>query len=190
MKCTLCLGKKTYRVGKGVTIKCPACKGSGQAKDLLTASVAQALAAKAAKRLATSPKVLRFTILGEPVPKGRPRSAIMHGRNGKAFLRVYTEAETEAYERTVRAHAQLAVNEAGWAWSENDRFSLVMRIVRKHYDAGGDIDNYEKAVMDAMNGIVYADDRHVRAKGTAFLEPDRECQRIEVEVRRFPKVAA
>ncbi len=186
MKCGTCKGRKKLHVGNGIEVACPGCKGAGTVKmtigDAVRAKEARRSQAEAAAR---SPSVLRFIIEGEPVPKGRPRFAPRKTPDGKTFVKPYTDAETAAYEEKVKLVAQVEVNRVRWAWTKKDRFTLIIKVFRTHYDAGGDIDNYEKAVMDAMNKVVYADDRYVRGKGSALALPDAARPRVEVEVRRF-----
>ena len=142
-------------------------------------------------RVAEVPDVLRFVIDGEPVPKARSRHRIVFPKSGgKPFTQEYTDAKTKAYEDRVRLLAKVAANGARWGWSDGDRFSIVLRIVRTYWDKGGDLDNVLKSCFDGMNGVIFADDRYVRAFGAAFLPPDPKRPRVEVEVRRFPKGAA
>ena len=190
MKCGTCKGRKKLSVGNGVDVPCPGCKGAGTIKM----TIGEAIKSKKARRTqaeaaARSPRILHVLIPGDPVPKGRPRFSARRAPDGKTFVKPYTDEETAAYEEKVKLVALAAVNLAGWAWTKDDRFSLIIRVFRRHYDAGGDIDNYEKAVMDAMNKVVYADDRYVRGKGSALLH-DPLRPRVEVKVERFLKGTA
>ncbi len=154
-----------------------------------SASIGEVIAAKAAADLSargeTAPLVLRFVVDGVPRPKGRPRFTVMKRASGAAFVRTYTPAETEAYEKTVRTRAQIAVNQAAWGWNTRDRFNVILKVFRPHFDRGGDLDNVLKIVLDACNGVTWKDDRYVRGIGCAFGGPDAERPRVEVEVRRF-----
>ena len=140
-----------------------------------------------------TPSVLRFVVEGEPVPKGRPRFAVRKGKGGQSFVKPYTPAETEAYANVVRLVAQAAASAARWKPSKDDRYTVVIRVFRTHYDAGGDIDNYAKEILDAIipkprlpgSGII-ADDRYVRGLGSS-LNVDAKHPRVEVELRRFKK---
>lgn len=128
--------------------------------------------------------VLRFTVEGEPVPKGRARTRVVTPRNGKAFASFYTPGETRAYEERVALLARVAVAGARWTWTKADRFSVIVRVYRTHEGKGGDLDNYLKAIADAINGIAFSDDRYVRGIGAAFGEPTPARPRVEVEVRK------
>ena len=92
---------------------------------------------------------VRVEIRGEPVPKGRPR----FGRG-----RVYTPADTKDYEARVgwelRA-AGVTKPDAEHEWS------VQLLIYEGKDQRRGDIDNYTKALLDAANKIVWADDKQV-----------------------------
>jgi Holliday junction resolvase RusA-like endonuclease len=135
----------------------------------------------------SAPSILRFTVPGEPVPKGRPRFRIVQPRGGKAFVQEYTPAETRAYEDKVRLVTKVAINQSGWAPEDDDRFTVLVRIFRSHWDKGGDADNVLKGLLDGMNKLAFRDDRYVRSVACALQRPDKQNPRVEVEVRRVPK---
>ena len=105
---------------------------------------------------------------GEPVPKGRPRMT----RRGFA----YTPAATRKYAAHGRLAAQLAIGDrppieapvrvellvelpVPASWSERKRAAAIVGDVRP--TSRPDIDNFLKAILDAINGIVVADDSQV-----------------------------
>lgn len=197
MKCGTCKGKKTLHVGNGVTVRCPGCKGAGK----VTATIAEREAAKRKQELAAmmeakSPKTLSVVLFGEPVPKGRPRFSGRRGPNGKSFVRVWTPEETEAYEEQGRIAAEAAARRVGRFVTTASRFTIIVRVFRLHYDAGGDGDNYEKSAIDFLipkrgcpgTGVI-PDDRYVRG-GAWAINQDAKHPRLEVEVRRFAKGVA
>jgi Holliday junction resolvase RusA-like endonuclease len=156
-----------------------------------TATLAEAIAAAVAAKVHArpSPASVRFVVEGEPVPKGRARSAVQHASGGKVFVRHYTPAETEAYEERVRVVAQCAVAQAGWWTAKADRFSVLVRVFRRYEGKGGDLDNYVKSAIDAMiRGVVLPDDRYVRGIGASLFE-DAARPRLEVEVRKIARPA-
>lgn len=126
--------------------------------------------------------LLRLTIPGEPIPKGRPRTRVVVPRGGKPFAQVYTPKETQAYEAKVRLLCQVAVSAARWAWAESDIFWLAVRVYRTHEGKGGDWDNYAK-VTDALNGLAFPDDRRIR-HAQVWVEQDRDRPRMEITVKR------
>jgi Holliday junction resolvase RusA-like endonuclease len=57
---------------------------------------------------------------------------------------------------------------------------------REHYPKAADIDNLEKAVMDALTGIVWHDDRQIVAKTTAkYLVAGDEQPHVQVRFIEF-----
>jgi Holliday junction resolvase RusA-like endonuclease len=104
-------------------------------------------------------------IQGEPVAKARPRAT----RRGF----VYTPAATRKYGAHGRLAAQLAMGDrppieapvriellvelpVPASWSERKRAAAIVGDVRP--TSRPDIDNFLKAILDAINGIVVADD--------------------------------
>jgi len=112
-----------------------------------------------------------FTLIGEPVGKGRPRFATQGG-----FVRAYTPAKTVNWEQEVATAAREAMGSheplespislyvrvyksipASWSKAKKQQaISGVLRPVGKP-----DIDNYIKGIMDAGNGILWVDDSQV-----------------------------
>jgi crossover junction endodeoxyribonuclease RusA len=131
-----------------------------------------------------SADVLRFVVEGEPVPKGRARTRVVTPKGGKAFASHYTPPETKAYEERVALLCRVAVAGARWAWTDKDRFTLLVQVFRTHEGKGGDLDNYVKAISDAINGVAFGDDRYIRGIGASLQPPDPKRPRVVVEVRR------
>jgi Holliday junction resolvase RusA-like endonuclease len=109
-----------------------------------------------------------ITIGGEPVAKGRPRMT----RKGFA----YTPAATRKYEAHGRLAAQLAMDgrppieapvriellvelPVPASWSKRKSADAITGHVRP--TSRPDVDNYLKAILDAINTIVVADDAQV-----------------------------
>jgi len=115
--------------------------------------------------------MIEFHVPGAPVGKGRPRI----GRVG-AHARMFTPAKTVSYESTVALAAQQAMYGRPLL---TDAVGVAMAIdcpipvswsKRKQADAlhgriypttKPDIDNVEKAIFDALNGVVWRDDVQV-----------------------------
>ncbi len=131
---------------------------------------------------------LRFVVDGEPVPKGRARTRVVNTK-GKSFAQHYTPAATRAFEQRVALQCRVQVNGTRWMPGPKDRFVVVVRIFRTHEGAGGDLDNYVKAVTDGINGVAFPDDRYIREL-RASLHQDQSRPRVEVEVRTIAKGAA
>lgn len=114
---------------------------------------------------------LVFSMNGEPRGKGRPRTSVRGG-----FARVYTDAATRKYEASVRRVAEAAMGARppmDGALSVSLRFRLsppksMTKRERAAVLAGEqpylgriDLDNGAKAILDAMNGVAFHDDRQI-----------------------------
>lgn len=112
-----------------------------------------------------------FTFYGEAIAKGRPRATAFGGR-----ARVYTPARTASFEGKVRAVAKDAMARIGSrptpdavkveiafdrqvskSWSRQKKAAHIGQPIV----TGADIDNQVKAVLDALNGVVWEDDVQV-----------------------------
>lgn len=138
--------------------------------------------------------MLKFTVPGEPHGQARPRFTAVNG-----YVHTYDADKSRNYKTHVRLIAQTAMKEQGWKIAENDegigvniyaymgipqsksrkfRVSAQKGIVRPTKKP--DIDNIFKAVSDALNGVLYKDDKqiiHSRVEKYYSDEP-----RVEVEV--------
>lgn len=113
-------------------------------------------------------------IRGRPVTKGRPRL----GRRRRA----YTPARTIEYENLVGAQWDEQVSEPPLEGPVGVRFIIGSEGVeievweldqsyRPKY-VTGDIDNYEKALGDGLNGHAYVDDKQVHHMETFFTKQE------------------
>jgi Holliday junction resolvase RusA-like endonuclease len=115
--------------------------------------------------------VTMFTVYGEPVGKGRPRFA----KRGN-FVSTYTPQKTKTYEDEIRLMAKAAMGsseplETPVTVAIYIRVGIPVSYTKqmKKYALEGilkptkkpDIDNIAKCFLDAMNGIVYLDDKQV-----------------------------
>lgn len=109
-----------------------------------------------------------MVIPGEPAGKGRPRFL----RNGKT----YTPKATRERERSIAAYAKLAM--AGYPAVDHHELKVAITAffgIPKSWarakteraldgsfrTAPQDVDNIAKAVLDGLNGVVWADDKQV-----------------------------
>jgi Holliday junction resolvase RusA-like endonuclease len=112
--------------------------------------------------------MVRFMVLGTPVPKGRPRFA----RRGK-FVSTYSPKTTVDYETKVSESAKLAMGASEPLETPVGAYIYITLPVPASYSKKrteaclsgqekptkkSDIDNYCKAIFDGMNGIVFVDD--------------------------------
>jgi Holliday junction resolvase RusA-like endonuclease len=112
-----------------------------------------------------------FTVFGEPVGKGRPRFA----KRGN-FVSTYTPQKTKTYEDEIRMMAKAAMGSSEpletpvtvaiyirvgipTSFSKQKRKDALENHIRPTKKP--DIDNIAKCFLDAMNGIVYLDDKQV-----------------------------
>jgi Holliday junction resolvase RusA-like endonuclease len=104
--------------------------------------------------------VIHLIIDIEPLAKARPRF-------GKG--RVYTPKTTSDYEEKIRlvAHATCKKPfEGAVEMRMVFNFEKAKSSKLKHVTKKPDLDNLEKAVMDALNGIAYLDDAQVVRKNS------------------------
>lgn len=113
---------------------------------------------------------MEIVVEGEPKGKGRPRFT----RTGHA----YTPARTRDYEDLIAACALkamegrhpipkgvpvrvtiVAIFGVPVSWSKTRRTAALQGVM--HHTRKPDIDNVQKAVCDALNGIVYEDDSQI-----------------------------
>jgi len=115
--------------------------------------------------------VVMYTVYGEPQGKGRPRFA----RRG-AFTHAYTPEKTKTYEDEIRFMARVAMGasppletpvtvaiyirmEIPKSFSKQKRKDALEGIIKPMKKP--DLDNVSKCYLDAMNEIVYLDDKQV-----------------------------
>ena len=137
-----------------------------------------------------------FTIPGKPVAKGRPRAAVVKG-----MARIYTPKKTADYEAAARWAASVGMRGHDlFTGPVTVRFRFYFPIAkswpkhrREEASAGRlphtgkpDVDNCAK-VLDAMNGIVFADDSQVVRVEAEKLYGDEP--RTEVEVLDWQRSA-
>ena len=138
--------------------------------------------------MADTNKVLKLTIPGEPRPKGRPRFVRQTGRT-------YTPKSTTSYENLVRyafteAYPDWIPTEAPielhlrftftppQSWSKKKKEQALNKNIRKK--SKPDLDNLEKAVMDALNHVAWADDSQIYVKYTSKEYSERAEAKIVI----------
>ena len=129
---------------------------------------------------------MTFIVIGQPRGKGRPRFT----RQGRS----YTPKETVVYESKIRR----AFKEAGGkrlegavrvfvniymqipsSASKQMREDMRVNIIRP--TKRPDIDNIIKVVLDALNGLAYADDKNVVYVGAAKWYAEEPSLEITIE---------
>ena len=110
-----------------------------------------------------------ITVNGNPIPKGRPKFY-----NGHAV----TPEKTRDYEKLVRDGA--AICWQGEPTTEPVRVELLFWRGDKRR---ADIDNLAKAILDALNGVVWEDDGQI-IKLVAHKNYNKDRPRVEIVVSR------
>lgn len=124
------------------------------------------------------PPFYRFTVPGQPIPKGRPR------HNTKTNT-TYTPQRTSLAEEAVGVAFRQGV--VGYGPPRTCEFVLGCLFYVKRDDA--DIDNLIKMVMDGLQGFAWVNDRQVKAFDYSEVLIDRANPRTIVtfsELRRLP----
>ena len=114
---------------------------------------------------------IRFTVPGKPTPKGRPR--VMRGGW------TYTPAKTKQFENLVKLVA-ISARRTRKDWKLEGSFRLL--VVCYGADLRSDWDNLGKAISDALNGVIWNDDRQVIDAHVLKLPCDKGQERTEVAV--------
>jgi len=121
--------------------------------------------------------MIDLVIHGKPVGKARPRFS----RRGNKVV-TFTPRETQIYEQNVKSLAQVAM--IGKAMLEGPvKVTIAAYFAHKKktgwHISRPDIDNVVKAILDGLNGVVFADDAVV-AQLVASKHYGEE--RVEVQV--------
>lgn len=119
--------------------------------------------------------MINFTVPGEPRGKGRPRFS------GSGHT--YTDSETRAYKNKIIAYYRKACGafrfpETAFLSVDVVAYLPIPKSATKAQRAGmedgrilpsrkPDVDNIEKAVLDALNGVAYKDDAMVHRTSCA-----------------------
>ena len=114
---------------------------------------------------------MKFTIPGQPLPKQRPR----FGQRG----RVYSPSKKEEERVFKHVRFQLPLHFKPLSGRIQIRADFYRKDKRRV-----DGDNLGKLVADALNGLVWVDDSHLR-HWIVNIYYDKENPRTEVEVKEY-----
>lgn len=142
------------------------------------------------------PPDLVVVLPGAPRGKGRPRTRVIPGKEGKpGFAHVYTDSETRNYEAMLRYQAQEAMGKdtplfegplrvrvnaifpIPQSWSNKKRQDALRGVVRPTGKPDGD--NLLKCI-DALNGIVWRDDGQIVDARVVKAYGDKPTFEVEV----------
>lgn len=118
---------------------------------------------------------LRFTVDGKPV--AWQRTSTWQGRK-------LTPKGQRAYQAKVRHAALVAMTRK---WNPDQRFAVKV-VAYGHPKQRFDLDNVAKQIGDALNGVVWTDDRRIDVFGIV-RRVDRERPRVEVHVVAYDPAA-
>jgi Holliday junction resolvase RusA-like endonuclease len=98
--------------------------------------------------------ITTFTVDGIVRGKARPRF-VVHGGRGRAV----TPRRTREYQSIVERVGTWA-RPKGWPRGKTDRYRVELEV---HHSGGHvvDLDNAAKGILDALNGVLWYDDRQV-----------------------------
>jgi Holliday junction resolvase RusA-like endonuclease len=121
--------------------------------------------------------MIDLVIHGKPVGKARPRFS----RRGNKVV-TFTPRETQIYEQNVKSLAQVAM--LGKAMLEGPvKVTITAYFAHKKktgwHISRPDIDNVVKAILDGLNGVVFADDAVVAQLVASKYYGE---ERVEVQV--------
>jgi Holliday junction resolvase RusA-like endonuclease len=122
---------------------------------------------------------LRFTV-ADPVPTNRA-----YGRRGGSFGRggvgMFLTKDGTAYKERV-ARAALAARQTCLEWPADPWRVAHARVGYQLVNYKGDTDGVRKALRDALEGVLYANDRVVEDGAAPLAIKDTGARRIEVVV--------
>lgn len=130
-----------------------------------------------------------FIVMGDPKGKGRPKFTTVNG-----WPRAYTPKTTIDYENSVKAsflsnHRKVFTDEPIMIqidaflsipknWSKKKRAQAIENNIFPTKKP--DIDNIQKIILDALNGVAFDDDKQII--GVATTKRFSETPRVEVSI--------
>ena len=129
-----------------------------------------------------------FEVSGDPIPKARARTVRKGGRTWS-----FTPKRAAAWEKTIK---EKAVKHFKEPMKGPVMISLIFYMARPesrrkevYASTTPDLDNLEKAVLDALNGIAYEDDKFVVAKNAQKKYVLNGVPRVSIRVISLNKQA-
>lgn len=141
---------------------------------------------------------LSFEVPGLPVAQPRQRQGIVHGRDGQAHAINFLPKKhpVNTYKATIKIAASNAgarISESPFSVSITFVFPRPKRLIRKRgvmirewHHSKPDLDNCEKAVMDALTNVIWRDDSQICIKVSSKVYADlNESPRTLIEVEEL-----
>ena len=117
-------------------------------------------------------KRIKITLFIDPIPQARPRFSGGHA---------YQPARNRQYRELVQAAAAEVMHGREMMTGEVTASINLFRRFKPTARNFGDADNHAKAILDALNGICFADDAQV-VKLVVSKHTDKVTPRAEVEL--------
>lgn len=118
--------------------------------------------------------MLHMWVRGEPRPQPRPRADVRSSGGGRAFARIYTPRDADRWREAVAARSRLSWRRDPTEEALEVYITVFMprtkALLRPSSPSGpvmmavrgkGDADNFAKAALDSMEGIVFVNDCQV-----------------------------
>lgn len=116
-------------------------------------------------------------------PKERPRTRVINQAGKKPFAVIYNSKNQKENEAEFKKLVQIELSKINFPSGKMFPGEVCLRLdyetKRKQGKRQGDIDNYLKTVMDALNGFLYEDDSQV-LQALISLEFGAEAEKIKL----------
>lgn len=113
-----------------------------------------------------------IAVPGRPLAAPRPR-----GKRSGVF---YMPPSMREYHAVIKAAWSAEPHEG---WPLDARYWVEVYLVPPNAQTMGDVDNYAKNYMDALNGLAWADDKQVDRLTVERCKPDKESPCAIVRIR-------
>lgn len=148
----------------------------------------------------TDPRYIVFTVPGEVRGQGRPRTQIINSKDGKSYAHIYQTNKDIDAKHNIQLYAKDALARKSYVMAGPDGMgiSVMVKIFvkvprsfsKKKTEAAlageilpqrkPDLDNVLKSVLDAMNGVVYRDDKEVTKTAVARYYAESDYLAVKV----------
>lgn len=127
---------------------------------------------------------MSFTVYGNPVPKARPRVISKGGRTWS-----FTPKKSAEWEKKVsmeaRKHFETPTDNPVELFLEFYLKTPKSKMNKLFVQTIPDLDNLEKSILDALNGVAYKDDRLVVSKYSTKYYSNTDKPRVVITVKEI-----